>query len=57
MALVIISLNVCLVEALVSLNVYSSCFIDRACMVPLASSSCNDYKWVYFPALLSDVIN
>jgi hypothetical protein len=36
MALVFITLNVCLTEVSDILNVCSSCFIDGACVVPLA---------------------
>jgi len=34
MAIVFISLNVCFIAFLGSLNVCSSCFIDGACVVP-----------------------
>jgi hypothetical protein len=36
MAIVFISLNVCFIEFIGSLNVCSSCCIDGACVVPLA---------------------
>jgi hypothetical protein len=36
MALLFVSLNVCLISISGSLNVCSSCFIDGTCVVPLA---------------------
>ena len=36
MEMVFISLNACLIEVSDNLNVCSSCFIDGACVVPLA---------------------
>ena len=36
MAMLLISLNVCFIDFSGSLNVCSSCFIDGACVVPLA---------------------